>query len=162
MLHCIAGDDKDEVLKRVYESVLILTLVNPVADNTAFATDIRTRAARDYGYVFTDIEPVSSVIQNLSSVWCTDYNCISIIWDFFLWFSGYSGRVVRHIRSVSALTCTSVHVMITVQLCPSVLYCKSTMNGRYIETQIKRTFNLKHMPFCKTTGRLLPVKPIKS
>lgn len=61
-VHCTrtnnSGDKMDEALKTAYESVLILSLINPVVNNTAFQTDIRTRSIRDYGYKFKDTEPV--------------------------------------------------------------------------------------------------------
>ena len=52
----------DGALKTAYESVLILTLMNQVTNNTKFQTDIRTRSERDYGYKFKETEPVCHLI----------------------------------------------------------------------------------------------------
>ena len=65
MQHIFTGDYMDEALKRYYESVLILSLINPVTNNTEFQMNIKHRAETDYGYKFRQDEPV-----------CTNNLCI--------------------------------------------------------------------------------------
>jgi len=48
--------------------VLILTLLNPATDNKIFKDDIRLRANQDYGYNFTDSEPVCTLCSMIGTV----------------------------------------------------------------------------------------------
>ena len=54
------GDDMDQHLKKAYESVLILSLLNPAVNNTVFQEEIKSRALHDYGFEFQKNELVST------------------------------------------------------------------------------------------------------
>ena len=56
------GDQKDQYMKKAYESVLILSLLNPAANNTAFQDEIKSRALRDYGFEFPQRELVGVAV----------------------------------------------------------------------------------------------------
>ena len=62
------GDEKDQYMKKAYESVLILSLLNPAANNTAFQDEIKSRALRDYGFEFPQRELVGVVIILLDTL----------------------------------------------------------------------------------------------
>ena len=55
----VSGDDMDPFLKRSYESVLILSLLNPAVNNTEFQNEIKSRALTSYAYEFGKDELVS-------------------------------------------------------------------------------------------------------
>ena len=55
------GDDIDQHLKKAYESVLILSLLNPAVNNTVFQEEIKSRALHDYGFEFQKNELVSTL-----------------------------------------------------------------------------------------------------
>ena len=50
----------DQHLKKAYESVLILSLLNPAVNNTVFQDEIKSRALHDYGFEFQKNELVST------------------------------------------------------------------------------------------------------
>ena len=53
----------DRHLKKAYESVLILSLLNPAVNNTVFQEEIKSRALHDYGFEFQKNELVSTVLS---------------------------------------------------------------------------------------------------
>ena len=52
----------DRHLKKAYESVLILSLLNPAVNNTVFQEEIKSRALYDYGFEFQKNELVSKFL----------------------------------------------------------------------------------------------------
>jgi len=55
LIICFKGDGKDVGVAKAYESVLLLTIRQPnSAEFKVFASEVKVRANRDYGYDFQD------------------------------------------------------------------------------------------------------------
>ncbi|WAR26487.1 hypothetical protein MAR_012191 [Mya arenaria] len=52
----LQNDMMDQTLKKVYENVLILELINPVEDNGPFQDEIRDLALNEFDYTFAENE----------------------------------------------------------------------------------------------------------